>query len=379
MPVGSQGPAVARSREDPGVIPPDEGGPSAQGEEGWAEDPDRVLRLRFVYALVVLLTGSTTAALFAVGVLAFSFSGRVDLLFAFASTLVALGVILLLVRAPLRALMALRPANDELRSLAGFVSLACGLVLLTAMALFLLFTFSVILSFGGITVLYLLPMAALAYLTLQFMREATEDFLKRVRLRRELRLLFVTLAYFVVCGLLFQLLAAASVASPIVLRSPPDGSVIRPGTVLDFDVTDRAVVNVTWTNGSGGVPLPAPYDLPTDGWAEGNHTLELVLKDEAGGSHSVVYHFIIDSTPPSIAAIGPSNNSVVPAGTPLNFSLSDAHNFTASWSDTSGNHSLSVPYSISTTGWAPATYFLTLRARDEAGNEATLVFRVTLT
>jgi hypothetical protein len=340
-------------------------------------DPERVLRLRIVFALATLLTGSV-AALFAAGLFGLVFSGKVGLLFAAGALPLAVGVIALILRAPLRALLATRSDHDELRSATGFVSLACGLLLLAAVAVFLVFTFSVVLAQGGALVLYVLPLVVLAYFSLQFIKEATDDFLKRTKLGREVKLFAVTLAHFAFAALVFVLLVAASTASPVVLLSPPNGSVVRAGTPLDFEVTDASVANVTLDDGTGPRPLPAPYNVSTDGWADGPYNLTLALSDSAGGAHTAAFSITIDSTAPSLSSVSPANNSIVPVGTPLNFSAADAHSFDVSWSENGTTHPLASPYSISTTGWTPGPHDLTLRATDVAGNEAALVFRINL-
>ncbi|HEX9709866.1 MAG TPA: hypothetical protein VGB42_07885, partial [Candidatus Thermoplasmatota archaeon] len=235
--------------------------------EGEGPDPDRLLRLRFVFAFISLLIGSF-ALLLSTAILSIVLGGRVDLPVAAGAVLVSAGSALLLLRALLRALMARRPESDELRSLTGFVSLGTGLVLLGAVVVFLLLTVSVLLRGSGEAVLFVLPLAALAYFTLPFLREATDDFLKRTALRRETGLFLTSIAYFALTVLVAQLLFAASVASPLVLRGPTDGSVVAAGTLIDLEVTDPSVTAVTYDTGSGPQPLPAPHDINTTGWPD---------------------------------------------------------------------------------------------------------------
>jgi len=273
-----------------------EGGPADEAQFSAAPDPDRVLRLRLVFAAATLLVGSLFS-LFALTVLSFAFSGRVSLLFSAAGSVLALGVLALLPRALLRALSAWRPQSDELRSAAGFSSLIAGLLLLGADAAFLAFTVSVLLTFGGASALFLLPLAALVYATYHFVREATDDFRKRLRLRRETLLFLTSLGYFLLLFFVFTVLAAALVAEPFTLKSPAEGSTICAGTVLDFEASSFGSPNATWDNGSGPRPLAPPYDVSTALWAPGSYFLNLTATDSGGSTHLQVFHFTVGPTP----------------------------------------------------------------------------------
>ncbi len=258
--------------------------------------------MRLVYAAVTLLIGSVFA-LFSITILGFAVSGRLSLLFAAGAFLLAIGVLALLLRAALRAVSAWRPASDELRSAAGLTSLASGFVLLGADGLFLVFTFTVLLTQGGSAIVLILPLFVLAYFTLQLVREATADFLKRTNLRRELRLFLTTLGYFVFTALVFLVLATASTASPVVLVSPADGATICPGTALDFDVNafGSTAPTVTWDNGSGPQPLAFPYDINTTGWPAGSASLSVNVTDASGSAHSSRFNFTLSLAHPPCA------------------------------------------------------------------------------
>jgi len=260
-------------------------------------DPDRVIRVRTVFALVTLLIGALFI-LFASTVLSLAFSGRTSFLFALASSLLALGVLSLLVRAPLRAFSALRLSSDELRAAAGFSSLASGLLLLAASAMFLVFTFTVLLVAGGPTIVFILPLAALTYLTYGFVREATSDFTKKTSLRRETVLFLTSLGHFLFLFFVFIILAAASAASPVSLSSPPPGSPICPGTPLNFTVIPSGIASITADNGSGPHPFFPPYSLPTNGWPTGPTTVTLNITDNDGLLHSYNFPLNLSSASP---------------------------------------------------------------------------------
>jgi hypothetical protein len=270
--------------------------------EPTAVDPARVLRLRLVYALVTLLLGSVFA-LFSTTILGFALSGRLSLLFAAGAFLLAVGVLALLLRAALRALSASRPDSDELRSAAGLTSLASGFILLGADGLFLVFTFTVLLTQGGSAIVLVLPLFVLSYFTLQLVREATDDFLKRINLRRELRLFLTTLGYFVFTALVFLVLATASTVSPVVLVSPANGATVCPGTLIDFELSaaGSATPNATWDNGSGPQPLATPYDINTTGWPSGPATVTINVTDTGGASHSSRFNFTFSNARPPCA------------------------------------------------------------------------------
>lgn len=260
-------------------------------------DPDRLLRLRVVFALVTLLIGSIFI-LFASTVLALALSGRLALLFALPAAVLSIGVLSLLLRAPLRALSALRPASDELRSAAGFSSLVSGILLLAASVSFLALTFPVLLQAGGSSALFIVPFGALTLGTYGFIREASSDFMKKVSLRRETLLLLTSLGHFLFLLFVFLVVVAASRVSPILLVSPANGATLCTGTPIDFDVTDPNVATVTWDNGSGPQPLAPPYNISTAGWPTGLTYITINASDNSGSSHSSRFTFTLSSAIP---------------------------------------------------------------------------------
>jgi len=121
-----------------------------------------------------------------------------------------------------------------------------------------------------------------------------------------------------------------NVSPQIVLMSPTSGSLIRPGTPIDLDVRDTDLVSVEYS--VDGVPpsvLPAPYDLSTDSWADGNHLIAVRATDPY--TETIAYYpFRVDGTPPRVLAVSPTNGSVVPAGRiSLKVTFSEAVNRTS--------------------------------------------------
>ncbi len=348
--------------------------------EGESLDPDRLVRLRFVFAFVSVLIGSL-ALLLVTAILSFILAGRVDLPVAVGSFLISVGTVLLVARALLRALMARRPENDELRSLTGFVSLGTGLVLLAGVLVFLLLTTTVLLGGGGgEPVLFVLPLVALAYLTLQFLREATDDFLKRTRIGRETLLFLTSIAYFALTILVAQLLFAASVASPVALASPADGSVIPAGTPIVLEATDPNVVAITYDAGSGAQPLPSPYEINTSSWSDGGYDLQVVASAADGSSVTATFHFTVDSTPPAVSPASHANGSAVPQGDVLRFSVSDPHlaRVEVSFSPNGTGVPLPSPFEINTADLTTQSHDLYVVATDAAGNQSVLHFHFTV-
>jgi hypothetical protein len=372
-PVRRRGARWRKPAPEPDAPPPEE------PEE--APDPDRLLRLRFVFAFVTALIGGF-AILLVTAILSIIASGRVDLPVAAGALLVSIGTVLLVVRALLRALMARRPEADELRSLTGFVSLGTGLVLLGAVVVFLLLTLSVMLRGAGDAALFILPLLVLAFFTLQFTREATDDFLKRTRLRREGVLFLTSIAYFALTVLVAQLLFAASVVSPLALVSPPDGSIIAAGTPLDIAVTESGVTAVSYDAGEGPRALPAPWDIDTTGWPDGPYTVRVTASSADGSSATLTAHVTLDSTPPTITPLAAANNTSIPLGTVLRFSVADTHLSSVRYTDPmldQGPGTLPAPYEIPTSGRPAGPTRFSISAQDAAGNWAFLEYVVHLT
>ncbi|HKZ60234.1 MAG TPA: Ig-like domain-containing protein, partial [Candidatus Thermoplasmatota archaeon] len=165
----------------------------------------------------------------------------------------------------------------------------------------------------------------------------------------------------------------------IVLEAPSAGAVIRPGTTLDFAVTDTyGLGNVSWNNGSGLVGFVAPFTVNTTGWIDGAVNVTVTAIDAFGNIRASAFAFTIDGTAPAVSLVSPANNSVVTAGTLIDTEIVELHLVSATWNNGSGPVSLTSPFNIPTTGWADGAYTLTVNATDEAGNFASAWFRVTI-
>ena len=167
-------------------------------------------------------------------------------------------------------------------------------------------------------------------------------------------------------------------APSVVLNAPSNNSYFQPGTTIDLGVTDAHFQNASWSLGGPWASLASPFDISTGGWSDGPVTLYVSATDTAGNSRAVSFSFTVDSVRPAITLDAPVNNSVAQAGTTLAFSIADTNPFTATWSNGGAPTALGSPYDISTTGWADATYTVTVTATDGAGNARSLWFNFTI-
>ncbi len=178
-----------------------------------------------------------------------------------------------------------------------------------------------------------------------------------------------------------QGLSAPSNPGPVItLNSPPDGAVVRSGTLVDLSVTDTDLVSVRYTV-DGGLPrsLVAPYDVPTNLWADGDHALNVTAQDSTGNVTSALYQFTIDSMPPAIDLVSPANNSIVPAGTVLDFLVADPHLASVVLQVDSGTPAVfPAPYDRSVAGLPDGPHSFLIRAGDTASNVAVRSFSITL-
>src|SRR5689334_9743093 len=170
-----------------------------------------------------------------------------------------------------------------------------------------------------------------------------------------------------------------STAPSITLSTPANNSLVRAGAVLDLAVVEANLQSATWNNGSGPNALASPFDIATAGWPDGATNVTVTATDAAGNAQTRVFMFIFDSTPPTLTLNAPANNSVVRAGTLLDFQLGDANGLGAvTWNNSSGALSLAPPYDVNTTGWADGAFDVEIVAFDAAGNNLTSRFHFTL-
>jgi parallel beta-helix repeat protein len=166
----------------------------------------------------------------------------------------------------------------------------------------------------------------------------------------------------------------------IQLMFPSNNSIIRPGVVIDFNVSDPNLDTVNYSlEGQPPVDLDFPFDILTSDWMDGLHTVLIKAKDTEGNSEEGHFSFEIDSIRPKIHLNSPLNNSLIPAGEYLNFSIIDTHLDHANYSiDGDPDIPFSLPFNISTSGLSDKNYTYQINAIDQAGNmnSSWFVFRI---
>jgi parallel beta-helix repeat protein len=165
----------------------------------------------------------------------------------------------------------------------------------------------------------------------------------------------------------------------IFLNTPLNNSIIQDGTTLDFSITDTHLDQVTYSvNGGPETPLSDPFDI-SSGLNEGGNTIQITALDEAGNSNTSWYFFTIDSTKPDIIINNPDNNSYIPNGTVLDFSIIEPHLVAANYSVDGGvDMTFNAPYNISSMGWSEGDHTVQINCLDEAGNMNSVLFFFTI-
>jgi parallel beta-helix repeat protein len=161
-----------------------------------------------------------------------------------------------------------------------------------------------------------------------------------------------------------------STAPSIELISPSDYSFIDIGTKINLSVSDLNLEEVTYSINDGGYQiLSSPYDIDTGNWNDGDYKVEVQAKDTSDNEKTVVYHFYVDMNPPTITLNSPGNNSMINAGSLIEFTISDANIDEVTYTKNSGvPTSLYQPYTINPYGWSDGDYIVTVYADDKAGN-----------
>ena len=174
----------------------------------------------------------------------------------------------------------------------------------------------------------------------------------------------------------------------ISLVSPENNSVIKPGMVINFDITDVNLWNVSYSVDNGVIQyFSSFYNISTDGWEDGTYTITVYAKDWGMNEISKMFTFTIDSMLPEILLIYPSNNSVIQPGTILDFDIYNSHLKSSVYSVHGypidlmlvvPRYLLNFPYNISTTGWGDKTCAIVIYVNDTAGNEVSRWFVFTI-
>lgn len=151
------------------------------------------------------------------------------------------------------------------------------------------------------------------------------------------------------------------------LTSPPDGSLIRGGTVINFSISNYFTW-VDWTTDTGMMgTLSYPHDLDTSAWVDGVHRISLRAYDLYAPDATVTATFTVDSTPPTVTAVPAVGTAMVARGTFITFTAADAHPGTFTVVLDGATYS-GPAINVSTAGLADGAHTFTITAVDAVGN-----------
>jgi hypothetical protein len=166
----------------------------------------------------------------------------------------------------------------------------------------------------------------------------------------------------------------------IELKTPNNNSIIKAGTILDFFANEPNIMEVNYSiNGGLFIIFTEPYDLNTSTWTDGDYTILINVKDQAGNTNTSWFSFTIDSTKPTIILISPQNQSILVDGIPIDLSIDDPYLLHVNYTINGGStFDLSDPFNLSTSGWDDGEYTIQINAIDIAGNSNSSVFLFTI-
>ena len=157
------------------------------------------------------------------------------------------------------------------------------------------------------------------------------------------------------------------------LDSPSDGGLIKAGTMIMLSTIGDGAISCTWDDGSGPVVLDAPYDILTDGWVEGYHTITVHVWNDLGGSFTLEFGVTVDNTAPTISLSIPSTEGgFVTDKSIILIAVADAHFRSASWTlwgNTTEEFSSPLFIGLSKSP-ADGAFSVYVVASDQAGNTA---------
>jgi parallel beta-helix repeat protein len=171
-----------------------------------------------------------------------------------------------------------------------------------------------------------------------------------------------------------------STVPDILLITPGNNTIIQAGTEIDLDILDTHFDSASYSvNGGGSSPLSSPFNIQTNGWADGVYTILVEAQDLAGNVNSRWYQFTMDSTRPQIILNTPLNNSIIQKDTTLDFDVIDLHLDQITHNvNNQGANPIMGPYDISTSTWSDGDYTIRFDASDIAGNTNSSWFYFTL-
>ncbi len=166
----------------------------------------------------------------------------------------------------------------------------------------------------------------------------------------------------------------------ILLLSPANGSVVKPLSLIDIDVTDNVGISHVFYHWDliANETFESPYDLLAR-TSEVGHYLYIYANDTSGTWTTAMFYFISDWTSPEITLTTPTNNSVQLSGTEINATVTDIHltDVYYQWDDLEILNIWTEPYTIQLIV-SDGPHTLHVYANDSAGNwgETKFVFIV---
>ncbi len=94
-------------------------------------------------------------------------------------------------------------------------------------------------------------------------------------------------------------------APMIELVDRPPESFATPGDLIDLNIVDPNLGDVTYTVGSTLYTLASPYDIDTASWGEGSHNVKVTASDSAGNVATLSFRIKIDLTGPEVKYFSP--------------------------------------------------------------------------
>jgi parallel beta-helix repeat protein len=93
------------------------------------------------------------------------------------------------------------------------------------------------------------------------------------------------------------------------LQYPLNGSTIRPGVIIEFDVRDSNIEFVNYSlNGGILSDLLSTMVIETIEWAPGPNTVEVFAVDKSGNNVTANFTFYVDNTPPYVTSSSPTQD-----------------------------------------------------------------------
>jgi hypothetical protein len=163
------------------------------------------------------------------------------------------------------------------------------------------------------------------------------------------------------------------------MNSPGNNSLMPSGTKLVFSVVEPNLEQLRYSIDEGSeIIMSLPYNISTKAWADKEYLIKLYAIDYAGNSNSSWFSFTIDSTKPAVLLTSPANNSVIPNGTLLDFSVIEDNLLEANYSLKGDIYPFMAPFDISTSGWEDDVYTIQINAVDIVGNSNSALFSFTI-